>query len=95
MLLALRRESAGKPRPRSLAPALKLFAWMASRPRVYRQAARVARWSLSRFGRKGWIVRLPGLAAGWTVSRDLKAPASTSFQEAWVQREKAKGKRDK
>jgi L-lactate dehydrogenase complex protein LldF len=94
MLLALRTvgvETNTVPPPPSLRPALKLFAWAAARPRVYRACARVARWTLAGRARNGWITRLPGLASGWTQSRDLKAPPSKSFQDLWAERRSANG----
>jgi L-lactate dehydrogenase complex protein LldF len=89
MLLALRRAGSDEPRPRSLGPAIKMFAWVASRPAVYRSAARIARWSLACMARNGWVTRLPGFAGGWTRYRDFKAPAGPSFQELWRARQRA------
>jgi L-lactate dehydrogenase complex protein LldF len=83
MLLALRHEASAIARPRSLGPAMKLFAFAASRPSVYRRGASALRWALNRLARGGWIARLPGLAGGWTRSRDLKAPARVTFQHRW------------
>ncbi len=84
MLLALRRDAAAAGlQPRSMAWAMKLFAWTASRPAVYRAASRTARALLRARARDGWIRNLPGLAAGWTRSRDLQAPAAATFQERW------------
>lgn len=88
MLLALRHAASGHARPRSLGPAMKLFAWTARRPVVYRRAAGLARWWLRRRGQSGWINRLPGLAGGWTRSRDLKAPGAISFQDMWRARQR-------
>ena len=92
MLLELRREAAPHAEPQSLRPAMKMFAWVASRPRVYRAAAKAARWALRRLERNGWIRRLPGLAGGWTKSRDFKAPPGPSFQEMWRERQRQKGR---
>ena len=95
MLLALRAvgvETRTVPPPSSLKPALKLFAWAASRPSVYRIAAGAARLALAARARRGWIRKLPGLAAGWTDSRDLKAPPRRSFQQQWQARERQKGR---
>ncbi|NUP74941.1 MAG: DUF3390 domain-containing protein, partial [Sinomonas sp.] len=39
-------------------------------------------------GRDGKFSRLPGLAAGWTQSRDIPAPPSESFRSWWKKREK-------
>src|SRR5581483_11866307 len=87
MLLALRRDVADAGlQPRSLAAAMKLFAWTASRPRVYRGVSRLARAWLRTRARNGWIRALPGAAAGWTQSRDLPMPAARTFQEQWKAR---------
>lgn len=88
MLLALRRKGAPYARPRLIAPAMKLFAWAASRPAVYRRAASAARWMLARAARRGWIARLPGYAARWTSSRDFRAPARVTFQQQWRARQR-------
>ncbi len=74
--------------PPLLRPALKAFAWAATRPRIYRLMARAARWSLGARAHDGWIRRLPGLAAGWTQSRDLKRPAQKNFQDMWRERQR-------
>jgi L-lactate dehydrogenase complex protein LldF len=92
MLLALRHQASDRPKPRSLKPAMQMFALVASRPWLYRPAAAMARWTLGRLARNGWIHRLPGLAAGWTQSRDFKAPAGPSFQQQWRARQRAKGR---
>jgi L-lactate dehydrogenase complex protein LldF len=88
MLLSLRHSGSSHARPRSLGPAMKLFAWIATRPAMYRRTAGVVRWWLRRRARNGWIHRLPGLAGGWTRSRDLKAPPGASFQEMWLARQR-------
>jgi L-lactate dehydrogenase complex protein LldF len=90
MLIDLRVQAADRSKPRFLAPAMKLFAFAASRPAVYRNGARLARWALARLGRDGWISRLPGFAGGWTASRDFRAPAGATFQERWRVRQRAK-----
>ena len=89
MLLTLRGEGVRTgtvPSPPMLRPALRLFAWTATRPRLYRLATRLVRWTLRRIARDGWVHSLPGLAGGWTTSRDLKRPALNSFQELWAER---------
>jgi L-lactate dehydrogenase complex protein LldF len=92
MLLALRHEAVlGAGGSRSLAAGMRLFAWTASRPRVYRRLARAARWSLRRFAHAGWIARAPGPAARWTSCRDLKAPPVATFQDQWTARRRGKG----
>jgi hypothetical protein len=52
--------------------------------------ARLARRILRRRATNGWITRAPGLAAGWTQSRDLKAPAEQTFEERWRARPAAR-----
>jgi L-lactate dehydrogenase complex protein LldF len=84
MLLALRsRPAVTAQQPRSIALAMKTFAALASHPGLYRQAARAARWGLRRRAAAGWISSMPGIAAGWTKSRDFKAPAERTFQDRW------------
>lgn len=88
MLLALRTTGSDSGAQRSLKPAMNAFAWAASNPAAYRMVTSVARWMLRRMSRRGWIARLPGLAAGWTAARDLKAPPRQTFQQMWRQRER-------
>ena len=59
----------------------------------FRAAQRVGRFSL-RFlaGKDGWIRRLPGLGARWTMSRDLRAMPDQTFREWWAAREAEHGK---
>jgi L-lactate dehydrogenase complex protein LldF len=88
MLLALRdRVEREAPTSRPLGRAMKMFAWVASRPALYRRGAALVRWSLRRLSSNGWITRAPGPAAPWTNYRDLKAPAPTTFQEQWKARQ--------
>ncbi len=92
MLLVLRGAAMKENRqPRSLARAMRVYAWAATRPRAYRAMARIGGWWLRRLAREGWIRRAPGLAAGWTRSRDLRAPAAQNFQERWRERQRVKG----
>jgi L-lactate dehydrogenase complex protein LldF len=84
MLLHLRgratREEATSP---SLRSGMRAFAWAATRPRLYRAAATLVRWSLRRLATDGWVGRAPGLAGEWTRYRDLRAPAARTFQDLW------------
>ena len=59
-----------------------LWAWrfVAERPWLYRLASGTAVRAMRRFGRGGWIRRMPG-AGGWTDYRDLPAPAGRTFME--------------
>ena len=89
MLLALRAAAvADDPQPKSLALGMKAFGWIASRPALYRAMARVGRLALRSRARNGWIGALPGLAGGWTKSRDFPAPPARTFQDEWRARRK-------
>lgn len=87
MLLSLRNSSkVDAPPPLSLSLGMRAFAFLATHPRLYRHAAALARRVLSALASRGWVRRLPGLAAGWTSARDLRAPARRSFQDLWRDR---------
>jgi L-lactate dehydrogenase complex protein LldF len=78
---------------RELSPApfrlgLKLWAYFAKRPALYRLGANLAARMLGRMGRDtGRFTRLP-LAGGWTGGRDLPAPQGKSFMEQWRARQR-------
>lgn len=92
MLLELRKHAVAEARiPLSLRVGLWGFGAIASRPWAYRAAAGLARLAAPIVSRGGWIGRLPGLAGGWTRSRDLKAPAPKSFQRQWREIRKSAG----
>ena len=83
-----RGESFARGIPRSsFNTGLKLWAWVARRPRLYRKmetlAARLMRMIA---GRNGHIRSLPVLT-GWFVARDLAEPAAESFQSQWQKRQ--------
>ena len=93
MLLSLRGAATKEdPQPASLAKAMRAFAWAATRPRVYRGVARISGWGMRRLARGGWIRKAPGLAAGWTHSRDLRAPAARNFERQWRERQRRRGR---
>jgi L-lactate dehydrogenase complex protein LldF len=76
---------------RHLAPAtqrsgLKLWAFFAKRPPLYRLAAKLAHRALRLLaGGRGRIASLP-LAGAWTKHRDFPAPQQKTFQELWKER---------
>ncbi len=82
MLLSLRNQANDR-QPFVMKAAMRMFAWTATKPGLYRAAMRTLRRVLGARARAGWIDRLPGMAAGWTSSRDLRAPAARSFQDQW------------
>ncbi|MBB4196233.1 (Fe-S)-binding protein [Rhodoblastus sphagnicola] len=57
---------------------LALWAFIASKPALYRAALAVALPLLRRRGKDGWISALP-FAPGWTESRDFPAPPEKTF----------------
>jgi L-lactate dehydrogenase complex protein LldF len=73
---------------RALAPAtqrygLRLYAFLARRPRLYRLATRIAAGVLAAMGgRNGRLAALP-LAGGWTKHRDMPAPEGGTFMAAY------------
>ena len=75
--------------PAALRTGLGLWASVATRPALYRLAARAASLGMRLLGRGGRIARLPFFAAGWTANRDMPAPEGATFMDQW----KAKGGR--
>ena len=64
--------------------ALRLWAWVMRRPRMYALGARLARWGQWLFARQGWIRKLPLYPASrWTDGRDFPALAAKSFRQRW------------
>jgi L-lactate dehydrogenase complex protein LldF len=64
--------------------------------RRFRLAQRLGRMG-ARFltDKDGWIRRLPGLGARWTLSRDLRGLPRQTFREWWAAREKTDNKEAK
>lgn len=80
---------------RGLSPAtqragLKLWAWFARHPWVYRMGTRFAIGGLGIFGMRNGRFRALPLAGGWTRHRDLPAPTGRTFMDQWKAREKAR-----
>ncbi len=71
---------------------LGLWAFFATRPLLYRVAARLGARVLAWLGREhGRIATLP-LAGGWTGTRDMPAPEGETFQALWAARRRAPGR---
>ena len=76
---------------RGLTPAtqrsgLRLWAFFATRPRLYRLATRIAMGMLGALGRRrGRFSRLP-FASGWTRHRDMPAPEGRTFMAKYKAR---------
>jgi L-lactate dehydrogenase complex protein LldF len=87
MLLALRRQAVEETSvPLSLKLGLWGFGVVASRPWLFKSAAALGGIGARLIAKGGWIEKLPGLAGGWTRSRDMKAPAPKSFQKLFRER---------
>lgn len=94
MLLQLRKAAVDKgTSPWALRLGLWGFGVIASRPPLFKAAARLGALAGRIVAPSGWFRRLPGLAGGWTRSRDMKAPAAKTFQQLWKERQARKGLR--
>jgi len=70
--------------------AFRMFAYVASRPRLWQRATKLA----ARFGPRGqgYVKKVPGFmnvgpVRAWLSQRDLPAPAEKSFREMWKERQ--------
>ena len=71
--------------------ALRLWAFAAKRPRLYRALSRAAVGMLARqAGRRGRLRRAPFLKT-WTVTRDLPAPQGETFHAIYARRQRSSG----
>jgi L-lactate dehydrogenase complex protein LldF len=67
---------------------LRLWAWFAKRPGMYRMATRAAIGALSLLrGRKGAFRSMP-FAGGWTKGRDLPAPEGGTFMARYAKNQR-------
>jgi L-lactate dehydrogenase complex protein LldF len=72
---------------------LKLWAWFAQRPPLYRLATRAAALGLNLLGgRKGRFRSLP-FAGGWTAGRDLPAPEGDTFFARYARQQRGAASR--
>ncbi len=67
---------------------LRMHAWLARQPRLYRALTSLAMTLLHRLGhRRGAFRRLP-LASGWTGQRDFPVPQGKTFMQRYRQRQR-------
>jgi L-lactate dehydrogenase complex protein LldF len=72
--------------PAAVRSGLKLWAFLARRPRLYHLATAAAARLLGAFGRhSGRFSHLP-LASGWTAHRDFPTPQGKTFHALWKRR---------
>jgi len=65
---------------------VKWYARVATRPRLFGAAGRLAAGVTRLAARGGWIARLPGPLGAWTDSRDFPALARRRFTDLWNDR---------
>ncbi|MGH8682185.1 MAG: LutB/LldF family L-lactate oxidation iron-sulfur protein [Burkholderiales bacterium] len=74
-------------RPKSEMLGIRIWSWVAQRPKLYAFATRWAARVLRLLGgRAGRIRRLPLAGAGWTVGRDFPAPQGRTFRDLYAKR---------
>jgi L-lactate dehydrogenase complex protein LldF len=64
---------------------LKLWAFLARRPRLYHFGARFGIALMGARGRRRGAFRWLPLAGGWTRHRDFPAPQGRTFQQMWAE----------
>jgi L-lactate dehydrogenase complex protein LldF len=82
------RDFGQKPAASASKAGLRLWAYFAKRPALYRIATSAAGWMLSLLAGKKRRLRKLSFAQGWTKHRDLPAPAPKPFMSLWAEREK-------
>lgn len=89
LLLELRDEGtrAGH-RPLWLAAGLRLYAWAARRPALFRLGGRLSSALTRLAGRGDWLRRLPPPLSAWTASRDFPPLAKQDFVASWRAKQK-------
>jgi L-lactate dehydrogenase complex protein LldF len=65
---------------------LGVFRRLARRPRAFRAAQALARWTTRALARDGWVSHMPGHFSRWTRQRDFPAFAERSFLSQWESR---------
>jgi L-lactate dehydrogenase complex protein LldF len=79
------KEYADGLQPKATVAGLKLWAFAAKRPALYRLGARIVARVLKMASRKGAAHAMP-LMKGWFAVRDFPAPQGKTFQEQWRER---------
>lgn len=79
-------------RPLSERLAMRLWAWVAARPRLYALGARIAVRYLRWLAEGGDRIQVMGVAQGWTSQRDFPAPAARTFRDLYADRLRRAGR---
>ncbi|MDJ0954385.1 MAG: LutB/LldF family L-lactate oxidation iron-sulfur protein [Acidimicrobiia bacterium] len=85
LLVELRQQSTGH-MPRSIRVGLAGFAWVSTRPRLYRTLTRFVAFFGRWWSKDGWLRHVPFLLRGWRIDRDVPAPAPETFNDWWRKR---------
>jgi len=72
--------------PAAVRSGLRLWAFFARRPALYRIAAGLGARLLKLWGGSAGRMRSLPLASGWTAHRDMPAPEGRTFQQQWAAR---------
>ena len=64
---------------------LRIWGFLAKRPRLYHAAARLGMALLGAAGRRRGAFSWLPLASGWTGHRDMPAPQGRTFQQLWAE----------
>lgn len=65
---------------------LKVWAFVARRPRLYHVLTSVVARALAKWGKGQGSLRKVPFASGWTAVRDLPVPQGQTFQQLWAKR---------
>ena len=84
------RQFAAQLTPRTARWGLGVWAFLATRPALYRLASALGARGLGFLGRRCGRFRSLPLAGGWTDVRDLPAPEGRSFMSLWRDRQKGR-----
>jgi L-lactate dehydrogenase complex protein LldF len=66
---------------------LRVWAYVARKPRLYHTAARLGMALLGGLGKRRGAFRWLPLTRGWTRHRDMPAPQGRTFQQLWAERQ--------
>jgi L-lactate dehydrogenase complex protein LldF len=75
--------------PAAFRSGLRLWAFFAKRPALYKFATRIGMAALGFVGRRSGRFKSLPLAGGWTNFRDMPAPQGQTFQARWAKERKA------
>ncbi len=67
--------------------AIKLWGWIASKPKLYHVFTAVCSGGMRFFSGKNQRFRTFPFASGWTNWRDLPAPARKPFHQSWKKKQ--------